>query len=942
MEDDGEEHDERTALTRELAGSEDDGPEPEEGGSGDGAVLATPKKKGTSKAKGQTGAASAKAGAKAGKNTAKAKTPKKGKFQCRGCRKFFDGEVFGVNNIFCPQDKKALDRLSTLAKNQGAAAVKFVSDARQDPDVVYDLLSEYYKACPPPTAGQRMARGQGKWSIVQHMEELEAETGVINDAIGVMMWKGQYIEFCKSASGGFRSEVAAAAEWELMKAKWEKKPDDFVWDKRSPNESEPLRLRIVEKDVVINRNAMTQRKKLVLQQRAVKRASDEDVQKMKRQCLAGHDLHTLSADSNLNDIAQRMVKSSGASAEAFSGDSFSITDVMAFQKPEQEEMDADSDQEPQKKPAEDSASTSAGSTRQTGSSKCSDEGWFDTRIAAAAKRSMTKSVELAEVSLKKTVRDLDAVIKQIKSLPDVQAARFVDEKKIAVTRHDMLSLVLHGAHEDLQKSIRSFQGGMGASAKMTIGNAPPSRHFASLVPWEYIKVELEKYDAASSKEDLDKIQKQIGIWRRPIHELERAAKDAMADLVKAQDDFKAHEEHKSKIEAAAAGQAATKRKAKRGSSSTVLESGPAHGTEATSVATAGDVKNLPSTTDWTMPLLIPARSHEFTSFHKPSGENDKIMQRLLDKLCSDMEGQRGAQGAAMRGQRSCGEDTAQIAEDAFSEILPHAQWLKPAEMDHAEVKAACTWAAFAMMPSAEPWSGAEKAHLGAVRYSYKGTRSIVMTPGTSLYEFIQLRNPGVKPSFADLWHFFKSMDGQTMEQYVAKGAPGEGALVFCTVGPGDIIIVPPVWVVAEKVVGTDPCIGLRRSFLQKGDAAGVAKLRVVLAELAGSGKAGTPSYQIIENALKLADPGGAEPKAAEAAAAAKELTLFQSFFKQAGAFAKTSGIHGCGCQLCNARATPIVATRAARRSTIGPIISMCSAFVFGRAVRNNTGSCASG
>ena len=46
MEDDGEEHDERTALTRELAGSEDDGPEPEEGGSGDGAVLATPKKKG--------------------------------------------------------------------------------------------------------------------------------------------------------------------------------------------------------------------------------------------------------------------------------------------------------------------------------------------------------------------------------------------------------------------------------------------------------------------------------------------------------------------------------------------------------------------------------------------------------------------------------------------------------------------------------------------------------------------------------------------------------------------------------------------------------------------------------------------------------------------------------------------------------------------------------
>ena len=54
----------------------------------------------------------------------------------RGCRKSFDGEVFGVN-VFCPQDKRWLDRLSKLANSQGPEALAFVSKARQDPDLVY-------------------------------------------------------------------------------------------------------------------------------------------------------------------------------------------------------------------------------------------------------------------------------------------------------------------------------------------------------------------------------------------------------------------------------------------------------------------------------------------------------------------------------------------------------------------------------------------------------------------------------------------------------------------------------------------------------------------------------------------------------------------------------------------------------------------------------------
>eukprot|EP00969_Alexandrium_andersonii_P226318 9994081-Alexandrium_andersonii.AAC.1 len=58
----------------------------------------------------------------------------KGFMQCRGCRKNFPVEVFGCNNLFCMQDKRALDRIAILAKAQGQKAVEFYSESRSDPN----------------------------------------------------------------------------------------------------------------------------------------------------------------------------------------------------------------------------------------------------------------------------------------------------------------------------------------------------------------------------------------------------------------------------------------------------------------------------------------------------------------------------------------------------------------------------------------------------------------------------------------------------------------------------------------------------------------------------------------------------------------------------------------------------------------------------------------
>ena len=90
-----------------------------------------------------------------------------------------------------------------------------------------------------------------------------------------------------------------------------------------------------------------------------------------------------------------------------------------------------------------------------------------------------------------------------------------------------------------------------------------------------------------------------------------------------------------------------------------------------------------------------------------------------------------------------------------------------------------------------------------------------------------------------------------VEQYVSKGAPGEGLLIFGTLAPGDIFITPPAWITAEKVIGKDSCIGLRKSFLNAGDKEGSRRLAVVKDELAANNKTRTQTYQILEQAVKI-------------------------------------------------------------------------------------------
>ena len=177
---------------------------------------------------------------------------------------------------------------------------------------------------------------------------------------------------------------------------------------------------------------------------------------------------------------------------------------------------------------------------------------------------------------------------------------------------------------------------------------------------------------------------------------------------------------------------------------------------------------------------------------------------------------------------------------------------------------------------------AEKHHLGTARLTTLGTRQLVVSSENDVFKFMVARTPGLQPTFNDVWQFWRGMDACSMRQFIASGFQ----CWACSVGPGDLLLMPPAFVIAEKAMG-GPCCGLRAGVLIVPSTplamALCGTLDGIAAELAKQkgGKGDSKTLKVLEEAsacVKEAlssrkaregwDTGAAEPDDAEAAAQA--------------------------------------------------------------------------
>ena len=121
---------------------------------------------------------------------------------------------------------------------------------------------------------------------------------------------------------------------------------------------------------------------------------------------------------------------------------------------------------------------------------------------------------------------------------------------------------------------------------------------------------------------------------------------------------------------------------------------------------------------------------------------------------------------------------------------------------------------FAMTP-AYPFAQSEKWHFGTGRWSWFGTRQVVLTREEALMRFHRARMPGEpQPSFAQLWAYFKDMTAELLAMYLEN--QGKGSTFTCTVAPGEFLYTPPAYVVCERS-HADCCLGVRVAILRTGD-----------------------------------------------------------------------------------------------------------------------------
>lgn len=151
----------------------------------------------------------------------KQKRVKIGMATCRGCRKPYDSTLMTTDSAFCPDDKRAMDRLYTMACNapDAADAKAKLREIRCNDDSCFRMLEKYWEAC----GGRQKWRGKTpkgvKWNFVEYTESIQASSSVRRRQPGKMMWEEEYYQHAATAEGGSLSAAEMRVNWETWVAK---------------------------------------------------------------------------------------------------------------------------------------------------------------------------------------------------------------------------------------------------------------------------------------------------------------------------------------------------------------------------------------------------------------------------------------------------------------------------------------------------------------------------------------------------------------------------------------------------------------------------------------------------------------------------------------------------------------------------------------------------
>ena len=204
------------------------------------------------KQRGRKSAAAAKKAAKVKKTTTKKKQgkPEDSWRKCKQCNKWKEDSDFNEQQGKCKEcynDNRALRRVAERQNMREDLDEMEKNDPRQHSALVKAFLKEREAT---KKSGKRL-----KFCIHSFTVKYKSQVGTRGEAVGEMMWEGEWLEEAQKAKHGFLSLQEARDMW----ARWDKDPQ-HPRDREGPRNS--LRLCVKTKDKIVQYNDVSREKEL--------------------------------------------------------------------------------------------------------------------------------------------------------------------------------------------------------------------------------------------------------------------------------------------------------------------------------------------------------------------------------------------------------------------------------------------------------------------------------------------------------------------------------------------------------------------------------------------------------------------------------------------------------------------------------------------------------
>ncbi|CAK9041292.1 unnamed protein product [Durusdinium trenchii] len=738
--------------------------------------------------------------------------------KCNSCTKWkLRKEAFNADQKKC---KDCFNHIRSL--HRVAASQKCGTDMKkleeEDPKQYNALMKEFVKI----REQSRKAGDKLKFSIQAFRVSWKSREGERKENVGEMMWEEEYYQWAKTAKAGFLSRQEAESNWNTWL-------NDKDWPRDTAGPRGYIRLYVRTADKIIGFEEVSKEKEFTKEEKLGKNASKEVIESrlgfvMGDQGLHAHEVcdfedmrhkaqtafassHDQRSDNSavanpfldgilapdVDDLLQAVEKKkrkSGAKAEEKNESSDASGE-------EEEENDDENKKDPKDDPK---------------------RSWFDqetqTIKAERAFKLQMEKVRAEMVKVSESMSDTLTKFRSQKSESQDGAREFKTEMHVVERRQDWLNATLmkDGGQEKLTGLIQALSVAESGADSATesrdmsaIARAGPCAGYEQLKPVAYLEGFASSFRSCTSKQQIKSKVEELAPVRKVLTSLTNSCKSALADLNRAKkkrDEDKEKEKNK-KVKDAAEEKAKAKAKTQRRGSGVTkhLLINPDSGWASA---------HIPSDTKWKFewsysePFVISSGFQSFWDSNQKVEESLKQFGALFSE--SSMRITEG------RAHKPLDPELVPAVHKHFEKILPPSFLLSPQESSEAshyqDVLKMLDTSSFGVASSHISLGKFELNQFPCVRVNWSGTRLVSVVLLQGVLQEIQTDGSQKKSLLDVLEWLAKAQEGDLMT--LAK----RDQAFMGTVGPNDVLYLPPGALVSHRVHQGSDLLGLRTGVLE--------------------------------------------------------------------------------------------------------------------------------